>query len=61
MGGSMGGTMETTRGYQKRRREAIKAEDAYWASLCGPVTIIRPASRPEDNLHIEQSGSSLLP
>lgn len=39
MGGTMGGRMETTKGYRKRRIEKMKAEDAYWASLSGPVTV----------------------
>jgi hypothetical protein len=39
MGGSMGGRMETTKGYRRRQIEKIKAEDAYWASLSGPVTV----------------------
>lgn len=39
IGGSMGGAMEYTRGY-KRRKEAIrKREDEYYASMCGPVTV----------------------
>lgn len=39
MGGSMGGRVQVTKNYRKRQVEKIKAEDAYWASLSGPVVI----------------------
>lgn len=39
MGGSMGGRFETTKGYKKRRLEKIKAEEEYYASMCGPVIV----------------------
>ena len=39
MGGSMGGTMEVTKGYLKRAAAKRKAEEEYWASLNGPVVI----------------------
>jgi hypothetical protein len=37
MGGSMGGAMETTKGYRKRAAAKRKAEETYWQSLNGPV------------------------
>lgn len=41
MGGSMGGTMETTKGYKKRAAAKRKAENEYWLSLNGPVTVTK--------------------
>jgi len=38
-GGSMGGRFETTKGYRKRRLAKLKAEEDYYASMCGPVTV----------------------
>lgn len=38
-GTSMGGMFETTKGYAKRRAARIKAENEYYASMCGPVTV----------------------
>jgi len=39
IGGSMGGHMETTKGYQKRLRAKRKAEEDRWKSLNGPVVV----------------------
>lgn len=39
MGGSMSGSMEYTKGNRKRLAEKMKAEEDYWASLAGPVTV----------------------
>lgn len=47
IGSSMGGTMETTKGYQKRLRAKRKAEEEYWKSMNGPVSIVRPPSSRE--------------
>ena len=38
IGGSMGG-MEYTKGNRRRHKEKMEAEEAYWASLAGPVTV----------------------
>ena len=38
-GSSMGGRFETTKGYKKRQLAKRKAEDEYYASMCGPVTV----------------------
>jgi hypothetical protein len=38
IGGSTNG-MQYTRGYMRRAKEKLKAEEAYWQSLNGPVII----------------------
>ena len=39
MGTSMGGRFETTKGHRARKAKKRREEEAYWASLAGPVTI----------------------
>ena len=39
MGTSMGGAMEKTNAHRARAIQKKKDEEAYWASLSGPVTI----------------------
>ena len=39
IGGSMGGAMEYTRRYKRRKEAVRKQEDEYYASMCGPVTV----------------------
>ena len=46
IGGSMGG-MEYTLGHKRRYREKMEAEEAYWASLAGPVIVTTIKERME--------------
>ena len=39
MGTSMGGSMEKTKGRIAREAQKRRDEEAYWASLSGPVTV----------------------
>lgn len=39
IGGSMGGAMQYTRNYKKRKEAIRQREDEYYASMCGPVTV----------------------
>ena len=41
----MGGWSQHTKGYAKRLKEKKEAEEAYWASLAGPVTITYKESK----------------
>jgi hypothetical protein len=46
IGGSTG-AMEYTRGYKRRLKEQKEAEEAYWASLAGPVIVTTIKERME--------------
>jgi len=48
MGTSMGGTMEKTKGRRAREAKKRREEEAYWASLSGPVTITYTTPTSED-------------
>jgi hypothetical protein len=48
MGTSMGGTMEKTKGRRAREAKKRRDEEAYWASLSGPVTISYTTPTSED-------------